>query len=95
MYLRVDTRQVPPTIEVCDEGDFSGFKLVVVTSTHAWVPPDALTELAGRADDHAWKDKLAAMISYAERRGWTDDHGRIRAHVEFAAADVSPADDAS
>jgi hypothetical protein len=73
---------MPPSAEVCDPDDFTGFTMVIVTSAHTWVRPEALTDLAGRAADGAWQDKLAAMVAYADRKGWTDDEGRIRAHVE-------------
>ncbi|MPY55668.1 hypothetical protein [Streptomyces spongiae] len=87
MYLRVDTRRVPPTVEMCEQEDLTAFKVVLVTSTHTWVKPDTLTNLAGRAEDDAWQDKLAEMIAYAERKGWTDEQGRVRAHVETTAGD--------
>lgn len=82
MYLRVDVQHVPPIVEVCDPEDFTRFKVVVVTPTHTWVDPRSLTELAGRAGDAAWEDKLGRMISYAQTKGWLDGQGRLRAHVE-------------
>ena len=83
MYLRIDTRTVPPRVEVCEPEDFTAFKVVVVTATHSWVNPADLSALAGRAGDDEWQRKLAAMIGYAESKGWTDEAGRIRAHVEL------------
>lgn len=90
MYLRVDTQHVPPTVEVCDQEDFTNFKVVVTTATHAWVDPRSLTELAGRASDTAWQDKLGRMISYAETKGWLDAQGHVRAHVELASDADNP-----
>ena len=57
-------------------------KVVVVTASHSWVDPADLTALAGRAGDPDWRQKLAGMVSYAESKGWLDEKGRIRAHVE-------------
>ena len=56
---------------------FTLFTVVVVSSSHS-----RLTVLAGRADDPDWQQKLAGMVSYAGSKGWLDEQGRIRAHVE-------------
>jgi hypothetical protein len=82
MYLRIDTRTTPPLVEVMEPDDFTSFKVVVLTPSHSWVEPGGLAALAGRADDPDWQQKLAGMISYAESKGWLDEQGRIRAHVE-------------
>lgn len=82
MYLRIDTGTTPPLVEVVEPEDFTSFKVVVVTASHSWVDPADLTALAGRSDDADWQQKLAGMISYAGTKGWLDEQGRIRAHVE-------------
>lgn len=82
MYLRIDPGIIPPLVEVVEPEDFSTFKVVVVTPSHSWVDPADLTVLAGRADDPDWQQKLAGMISYADSKGWLDERGRIRAHVD-------------
>ena len=82
MYLRIDPRTTPPLVEVVEPDDITSFKVVVVTPAHSWVDPADLTALAGRADDPDWQQKLAGMISYAESKGWLDEQGRIRAHLE-------------
>ncbi|MBM3605705.1 MAG: flavin reductase family protein [Alphaproteobacteria bacterium] len=49
---------------------------------HAWVRPDAvraLSPLTGQAD---WDSGFRKMINFAASHGWTDDSGRIRAHIE-------------
>lgn len=83
MYILVDTRQVPPTVSLCDPDDFTSFRVVVETSPHVWVDPQEVTALAGRADD-AWTQKLAGMVAYASSKAWVDEQGRVRAHVEVA-----------
>lgn len=82
MYLRIDPSTTPPLVEVVEPEDFTAFKVVVVTTAHSWVNPADLTALAGRADDPDWQQKLAGMVSYAGSKGWLDEQGRIRAHVE-------------
>ena len=53
-------------------------------ATHIFVDPAWITKHAGtRAGDDGWKHSFAAMTRYAAERGWVDDTGRIRAHVEM------------
>ena len=51
----------------------------------ALIEVDAVRRLAaGRVGD-GWEDDFAAMLRYAEGKGWIADEGRsIRAHVEDA-----------
>ena len=49
----------------------------------AWLDPSALREAArscGVSED--WDDRYEAMLTYATSKGWVDDAGRIRAHIE-------------
>ena len=89
MIVRLDTRQLPPTLELLEPDDLGSFKAVFVMETHTWVPPSTLSELHPEADD-AWREELEGMIAFAAQRGWTDDAGRVRAHVEVVEADVGP-----
>jgi hypothetical protein len=84
MYLRIDTSVIPPLVEVVEPDDFTSFKVVVGTTSHTWVDPSGLAALAGRAGDADWQDKLDGMVGYAETKGWLDEQGRLRAHVEHA-----------
>ena len=86
MYLHIDPTEVPPAVEVREPDDFTAFKVVVEVPEHAWVAPDVLTALAGRGDDDAWRQNLAGMLAYAASKGWCDDAGRVRAHVEVTSA---------
>jgi 3-hydroxy-9,10-secoandrosta-1,3,5(10)-triene-9,17-dione monooxygenase reductase component len=55
-----------------------------VRSETAFVAVDALRRLAGRrASDPEWQRELAAMLGYAERKGWIDAEGAVSAHVEW------------
>jgi len=53
-------------------------------ATHVYVPVSWLIDQAGdRAKDAAWRNRLDGMVAYAERSGWTNAGGGIRAHVEW------------
>ncbi len=86
MYLHIDPTQVPPVVQVREPDDFTAFKLVLEVPEHAWIAPDVLIELAGRGGDDEWKQNLAGMLAYAASKGWCDDAGRLRAHVEVTSA---------
>ncbi|MFD9552360.1 hypothetical protein ACFWBG_33685 [Nocardia salmonicida] len=50
---------------------------------HAFISRRGVEALAGeRATDAAWRTSLDEMIGYAVSRGWTDESGFIRAHIE-------------
>ena len=52
-------------------------------SDHAYLTPDAVAALAGPlAEDEDWRRSFDRMIGYAVDHGWSDDSGRIRAHIE-------------
>ena len=53
-------------------------------TTHVFISPTTLQALpGGRPDDAEWTASLAAMIAYAQSKGWTDGAGAIRAHVDW------------
>lgn len=85
MFLRIDTSTTPPLVDVVEPDDFTSFKVVVITPQHSWVDPAGLAALAGRAGDAEWERRLAGMVGYAETKGWLDEQGRIRAHIETKA----------
>lgn len=86
MYIRVSLDQAPPTVELYEHDDFTSFRVVVDTPSHTWVEPEYLVGLAGNPDDE-WKERVSGMVAYASSKGWVDEVGRIRAHVELAGAD--------
>lgn len=59
---------------------------------HAWITPARLRSLTPRAGQADWEEGFDAMLSYAERKGWTDAEGAIRVHIqhEDAANDELP-----
>jgi hypothetical protein len=83
VYLHVDAGQVPPAVELRDPDDFTSLKAVVVTLPHLWFDEAVLTKLADRAGDEDWQAQLARMFAFAGTKGWLDDRGRVRAHVEL------------
>ncbi|WP_051792207.1 hypothetical protein [Amycolatopsis jejuensis] len=49
---------------------------------HVFLDPAQLRTRSGIADPE-WEKQFAGMIEYASGHGWTDDLGRVRAHVEY------------
>jgi hypothetical protein len=47
---------------------------------HVWIDKNWLSA-KGPKDRH-WVEGVDNMISFAERKGWLDSDGRIRAHIE-------------
>ena len=59
-----------------------------VDDDHVAVAPEVLLALAGpRAADPAWRTGFDRMVAYATSRGWVDDQGHLRVHVEPAPRD--------
>lgn len=83
MYLLVDTSVMPPSVELCEPDGFSSFRVAVTTASHVWIDPGLLSGLMGDTADDAWEQKLAGMVAYAAGKGWLDDQGRLRAHIEI------------
>jgi len=53
---------------------------------YVWVRPDWLrgaTPLGGDAD---WQAGLGKMKAFAEKNGWVDQDGAMRAHIEWTGA---------
>jgi hypothetical protein len=52
-------------------------------SEHVFIPVTTLVTLAGPASDQpGWRGGFDAMIGYARKRGWVDDEGAVRLHIE-------------
>jgi hypothetical protein len=50
---------------------------------HVFVTTESLADLAGsRAADQDWQSGLAKMTAYAQSKGWVDEQGGIRAHIQ-------------
>jgi len=82
MIIEVDLTTVPPRTTLSDVDDITSLK-VVTRGEHAFVARDTFVDLAGlRGSDPEWLARLDGMLSYAASKGWTDEHGAVRAHVE-------------
>lgn len=50
---------------------------------HAYLNVAALCALAGDAlQNNEWQNSFNSMIGYARSKGWVDQHGAVRAHIE-------------
>ena len=49
---------------------------------HAWISPDWLRQASGRTGDAAWIQGFEAMLAYAAKKGWVNQAGAIRGHIE-------------
>ena len=51
---------------------------------HVMVDREVLISMAGtRGEDPRWRASLQGMIDYASTKGWVDDSGAIRTHVQW------------
>lgn len=51
--------------------------------SHVYVTVDAVAELAGdRARSSEWRSAFEGMCAYAASKGWVDEFGGIRAHID-------------
>ncbi len=93
MYVTFDGDR--PRLEDID--NFRALKVVVaagvqpaldtvgrVDGDHVWLDR-AWLEAHGRPADPDWAKGFAAMIGYAEKSGWVDNAGAIRAHIDTPA----------
>ena len=56
------------------------------------IPPDAVRRLAvdaaredGTSLDPGWETKFIGMVDYAASKGWVDEDGSLRAHIEWGS----------
>ena len=96
MYIQVD-QDGPVTL--ADADNFRAFSVVsngvreklgealsglgTVDGDHAWLDAGAVKNLAGDGVGEQWHADFDAMVEFARSKGWTDDDGRVRAHVEW------------
>lgn len=71
--------------ELRDAADFGSLKVVASTPSHMWIAREDFARLAGaQADDPSWRDGLEKMFAYAETKGWVNEDGAVRAHIEWS-----------
>jgi hypothetical protein len=82
VIIEVDLRFVPPAISLLEPDDFTSLKLQT-RGEHSFLDRETLLALAeDRALDPSWVHQLDAMLGYAASRGWVNEAGATRAHVE-------------
>jgi hypothetical protein len=59
----------------------SGLGVVDADGAHAVLDGAELKRLANAGD--GWTADFDAMVEYARSKGWTDEQGRVRAHLEW------------
>lgn len=84
-------------VGLVDEDDFKSFAVVVegdhdlgqaldgfgvLAGEHAFLEVPAVRGLAGERATPEWVAGFEKMIEYARSKGWMDELGRVRAHVE-------------
>jgi hypothetical protein len=53
-----------------------------VDGEHVWLDPVAVKRLAGDGAGPEWVGQFDGMIEFARSKGWVDQAGRVRAHIE-------------
>jgi hypothetical protein len=71
-------------VAAAEGADLTRLGVVADDGEHVFVAPDTVRALAGDAATPEWEERFAGMVGYAASKGWLDDAGRIRAHVERA-----------
>ena len=54
---------------------------------HVRIAPSVLRFLSGHAGAPDWEAGFAAMLDYAQRKGWLDEQGHVRAHLSYQEGD--------
>ncbi len=52
----------------------------IADAGHAWISEQWLRAQVG---DAAWQAGLTKVVDYARSKGWVDENGHIRAHIEW------------
>jgi hypothetical protein len=52
-----------------------------VDAGHAWISEAWLR--ANKSGEAAWDEGFGKMLEFARSKGWVDDKGNIRAHIEW------------
>jgi len=79
VVLVAGSRETEPSDEggLGEVGDFSH------DGNHAFIEPAWIRkQVGGLAEDSQWSSGFEAMIAFATQKGWIDEKGRIRGHVE-------------
>jgi hypothetical protein len=61
----------------------AGLGTLDVGGEHVWLDAGAVKRLAGDAAGERWLADFENMVEFARGKGWTDEAGRVRAHLEW------------
>ena len=80
--MKIIARLTPVAIE--DAEDLKSLSVQIESgSTHLWIRPEDIVALVGElGSDPQWSEQFVGMIAYAASKGWTDESGAVRAHIE-------------
>jgi hypothetical protein len=56
--------------------------LGAVDGDHVFLDPEGVKRLAGERAAGDWGANFDKMIEFARSKGWVDELGRVRAHIE-------------
>ena len=60
----------------------AGIGEVDAEGAHVFLDAEAVKGLAGKLATPEWVTQFEGMIEFARSKGWVDEAGRVRAHVE-------------
>lgn len=80
--MKIVAQLTPVAVE--DPGDLKSLSVRIESgATHMWLKPEDIVALVGDlAQNPEWNEAFAGMITYATSKGWTNDAGEVRAHIE-------------
>lgn len=82
--MKIVAQLTPVAVE--DAEDLKSLSVRIESgATHLWLDPQTIIELVGElGEDAQWREQFDGMIGYAASKGWTNDAGEVRAHIEQA-----------
>lgn len=80
--MQIVAKLTPVAVE--DPEDLKSLSVRIESgSTHLWLDPQDIVALVGELSSNPeWSQQFAGMIGYAESKGWTNEAGAVRAHIE-------------
>lgn len=54
---------------------------------HIRLSPAVIRFISGHAGEAAWEESFAAMLAYAAKAGWVNEHNEVRAHITINSAE--------
>lgn len=68
-----------------DAENFTALKAVARRVEHVWLTREEIERLAGgRSQEPTWREQFERMLEYAASKGWVNESGAIRVHVDWS-----------